>query len=262
MVGQKHLLHTLDTYIENNDLPSFIIFYGPSGSGKKTIARYLANKIGNVIETGVSVGDVRTVIDSCYNVHSATAYIIPDADNMSANAKNALLKVTEEPPNKSHIIMTLEDMNNTLATIKSRACAFPMECYTVEDMSEYIGDDENSDMLSMVCSTPGDVNVLNDSSAVDFYNYVEKVVDNISEVTDANAFKIGSKVAIKEEGYDLKLFWKIFITICMNRYSEDIDRYAKGVKITSKYLAELRNKSINRQMAFDNWILEVRKAWM
>ena len=100
---------------------------------------------------------------------------------------------------------------------------------------------------------------------LDFYNYVEKVVDNIALVSGSNAFKIGDKIAFKdsdEKKYDLKLFWKSFMTICVSRIKDDPFKYSAGIRITSKYLQELRITGINKQSTFDCWLLDIRQEWM
>lgn len=207
-------------------------------------------------------------------------FIMPDVDNMSNAARNALLKVVEECPNNNSFIMTLEDENNTLETIRSRATIFHMDRYSSHELIQYIierfvpNPDANSEYrihrLVDLCETPGDVNILASQDVDKFYDYVKLVVDNIAEVSTANAFKIPSKVALKDdaEGYDLRLFWKAFMYICMckagehNRTVEEILDYGEAVRITGNCLQQLRIRGINKQMLIDTWVLEIRKAWM
>ena len=88
------------------------------------------------------------------------------------------------------------------------------------------------------------------------------MAENIAEVSLANAFKIPSKIALKEdaEGYDLRLFWKAFMKICLQ---DDVvyGIKAEAVQITSKYLQKLKVKGINRQMLIDCWLMEIRELW-
>ena len=39
-------------------------------------------------------------------------------------------------------------------------------------------------------------------------------------------------------------------------------KYAKGVKITSEYLQDIRITGINKGAMFDMWILAIREVWM
>ena len=272
MIGQKNLIGRIEHLIDNNNFPRFSIFVGPRGSGKKTLVLYIAKymKISWAHLLDVKIDTIRDVIVQAYKVSSPIIYLIPDADAMSNAAKNALLKVTEEPPNNAYFIMTLEDENNTLETIRSRGTVFHMDRYTPDEIEEYAVDkainpytvstEDEKEMLPIIrdlCETPGDVNILVKCGVQDFYDYVQLVVDNIAEVSLANAFKIPSKVALKDdaEGYDLRLFWKAFIKIAF-----DMGRY-NGVYATSKYLQKLKTKGINRSMLMDSWVLEIRELW-
>ena len=271
MIGQKHLLSQIDTLIENKTFPRFSIIVGPEGSGKKLMSKHIATKLGAIHTLrGVVVDDVRDLIQEAYKVSASILYVVADADKMSPAAKNALLKVTEEPPKSAYIILTLTDLNNTINTIRSRGQVFYMDNYTVDNIDEYYKNmypsfaDERQ-IVDDLCVTPGEVDLLMEMGPVEFYEYAEKVVDNIAIVSGANSFKIAQRIKFKEtdtDKYDLKLFWKAFMTICSSRLREDPHRYAEGIKITSKYLQELRITGINRASTFDCWLLDIRKEWM
>lgn len=274
MIGQKEIQAKLTTQIANDCLPRFIILVGPRGSGKKLLCDVLARKLKVPMCTfGTGVDDVRQMIAQANRVSLPALYVIPDADNMSVAAKNALLKVTEEPPRNVRIVLTLTDLNNTLGTIKSRGTVFVMDRYTVPELIEYATvktnytlHDNEADIIKEICETPGDINLLMSypDPIVDVYGYVEKVVDNIATVSGANSFKIGQMLAFKatDAGYDLALFWKAFMCICSTRLADDPYRYATGIRITSKYLQQLRQSSVNKQSTFDMWLLDIRQEWM
>ena len=266
MIGQENLKNRINKLMWNNLFPRFTILVGPKGSGKKTfVHEFIINNLtdGLYEECGIKVADIRNLIEDAYKVHSTAVYFIPDADNMSSIAKNALLKVTEEPPNNAFFVMTLEDENNTLETIRSRGTVFHMDRYTPDEIEQYAAEyleatpNGKWDIVRDLCDTPGEVEILCKSNPSAFYDYVQLVVDNIAEVSLPNAFKIPSKVALKEdkEGYDLRLFWKAFMKICFDRGKYDV------IYPTSKYIQKLRVKGINRSMLMDNWILEVRELW-
>ena len=211
MIGQKNLQNQIEQLIENDTFPRFSILVGPKGSGRKTFAPYIAGymRANWVHAFDVKIDTIREIIQQSYKVVDNTVYFIPDADNMSPAAKNALLKVTEEPPNNAYFIMTLEDENNTLETIRSRGTVFHMDRYTPDEIEEYwrsryTSIQDNPWIHKELCETPGDVDLLVKMGTLQFYEYVKLVVDNIAEVSLANAFKIPSKVALKEdaEGYD------------------------------------------------------------
>ena len=275
MIGQKNLFKELDEY--KTVFPRFVIIAGNKGSGKNLMADYIARKlIGGeiIVASDVKISTLKELIEASYKLTNQTVYIIPHADDMSLQAKNSMLKVFEEPSNKAYWIITLENIDNTLPTIRSRAIVINMEPYTKKEILDFastiIKEDELSwNIIASVCDTPGEVVNLVNSDIIPFYQYVELVVDNIAEVSGANSFKIANKLALKKdsEGYDLELFWKTFKSICMKHINEltssnDVNKYAKGIIITTKYMSELGISGINKQSLVDAWILDIRKAWM
>ena len=271
MIGQEQLIKQIDNLIENNRFPRFAIICGVAGSGKKELCKYIAERL-NVFwcyESDCKVETVRKAILDAYKVSSPTLYAFTDADDMSIQAKNSLLKVTEEPPNKAYFLMTLENINNTLPTIRSRATILNMESYTVNNIktfaNELTKDTQKIDILAELCETPGEVKYINSVGINDFSGFVNKVFDNIAAVNGSNAFKIGANLCLKESntGYDLKLFLRAFKGLCWKQYLKDKNvTYLKGLQITEKALKKCSFKSVNRQMVFDIWVLEIRGAWM
>lgn len=275
MIGQIKFKKAMQQLIHKDSLPRFMIICGPEGHGKRTACRWISKQLGESFQTytlpDIKVETVRDMIDMSYKQKTPTLIIIPDADLMSLAGKNSLLKVTEEPPNNAYIIMTLQDINNTLDTIKSRAVVHYMDSYRIEDLKEYFISicprytERQLDLILKLSLNPGQINKLVASDVEEFYAYTEKVVDNIAKVSGANAFKIANKVAIKEdaEGYDIRLFLHMFNQVCLDRLLEDNDRsWEEAISIACEALDRLRVKGINRQFVIDKWILEVREAWM
>jgi len=134
VVGQAHVTHTLSNAITSDRVAHAIMFSGPRGTGKTTVARILA-KAMNCIEGPApepcnqcrSCGEIRSgssvdvyEIDGASNnsvdqirelrenvrytpIHSRyKIYIIDEVHMLSIAAFNALLKTLEEPP--AHIL--------------------------------------------------------------------------------------------------------------------------------------------------------------
>lgn len=267
MIGQKRLLGTIRQLVDKDIFPRFSIIVGPSGSGKKTVAHAVFGMLSSGVftECGTGIDDIRNMIKESYRLNGVqSVYLISDADGMSVQAKNALLKITEEPPKGAYFIMTLEDVNNTLDTIKSRGAVFYTETYTRNEIEAYTkqqtDDIEVVEIAKDLCETPGEVNVLLNLNLGEFYDYVKLTFDNVASVSLANALKISNRIAIKAddaEKYDLKLFWKAFINVCSKSMTEN-DYVLHWIIVTSKALKSLRTKGINRQMLFDKWLFEIR----
>lgn len=70
IVGQKHLIgegKLLRNIIDNNEIPN-MIFYGPSGVGKTTVANLIASRTGKTLRklnaTNASVSDIKEIVAS------------------------------------------------------------------------------------------------------------------------------------------------------------------------------------------------------
>lgn len=276
MVGQTYLKSNLHRLRE---FPRFSIIVGRTGSGKKLFVQdYILkelNKFGldnSYIAPDIKVDTIRTLISDAYKYRN-TLFVIYDADNMSISAKNSLLKVVEDCPNGNCFLLTLTDLANTLDTIKSRAFQFYMDVYKPSEIVEYAKrftlDKTELEIYKKVCTTPYEVQLVQSYGVIEFYEYVSLVVDKIADVSNANAFKIALKIAVKKDdtGYDLRLFWLTVIQILLDRIVDTdsgtlIDMYCDAIKLTGTYLDELdTTKSINKSMLLDMWILNMRESW-
>lgn len=277
MIGQKELIRHIDKMTGGADiaLPRFIIIVGAKNSGRKMIASHIAKKAGATLVTSdIKVDAIREIIPLAYKQSEPTIYLLPDADKMSPAAKNALLKVTEEPPRKAYFIMTIQDEQQTLATLRSRGTIMRINPYTPDELIQYANrettnfclSDYEEAIVSEICQVPGDVDTLVRYNMKDFYKYIETVIDNIGVVNGANAFKIGSKLSYKEDdgGWDITLFMRAVMAICRNRIDTEPDyaaQYLASIRATSKYLSELAVTGINKSSTIDMWILAMRKVW-
>lgn len=141
MIGQKNNIQTVIRWRCNKSVPRFIIIVGDKGSGRLTLTKVILKMLGItgvISECGIDA--IRNVIECAYTLSSSTMYIFRDADNMSIAAKNALLKVIEEPPNNAYFVMTVQNIDGVLSTIKSRGTILKIEPYLREDLKSYKDD--------------------------------------------------------------------------------------------------------------------------
>ena len=275
MIGQTNLLKLIEEQIEFEDFPRFSIIVGAEGSGKKTITLSIAYALNcQRVFIEPKVDSIREMIKNCYSVNTPTMYVIFDSDKMSQQAKNAMLKVCEETPDNAYIVMLVNDIETVLPTIKSRASIYYMEPYTPEELLEYasVTDEKQKDIIMDLCETPGDVEKLRFTGIYEFYDFVEKVVDNIAEVSDANALKIAGQIDFKDndaQKYDMVLFLRAFKSVCGKRMKKAVAEddmemqlyYSAGIKIVTKALRQMQITGINKSALFDMFILDIRREW-
>lgn len=280
MLGQAKLIAQIDDLIARDKFPRFSIVVGERGMEHEDVGRVVAERLEcpYILLEDVKVDTIRKVIVEAYRLHEKLVYIIPKADDMSISAKNALLKVVEETPNKAYFIMCLEDLSNTLATIQSRGTVFRMYQPSVDDIKDFARNryvnikDIDEDVIKLygeLCSTPGDVIYFTKHNITNFYNYAEWVADNLFTMSGAEVFKISDKLALKDEEdkYDcllfLKCLQKVFADRCKRPSNDSCGVYCSCnlIRCIGHYMQDLRIKGVNRAMLCDNLWLEMRKIW-
>lgn len=271
MIGQVNLQKTFTDLIEQGKLPKSMIICGRKGSGKKTISEFIGKKMGvNVAKLpDCKVDTLRTLIEDAYSLTETTIYVVPNLDNASVNARNILLKVIEEPPTSVYFIITCSNIENILDTIKSRCQIYYLDNYTPNEIVEYCNaeynlDSEDVEVVRNICTTFRDVDILVSYNIKEFVSYVDLVIKNIEKVQLSNSFKIGNKLSFKKDDglYNLELFFRIFSNRLLQMYRDDQKvKYLEGMTITGFYLNRLSLVSINKQMVFDTWLMEIRSKW-
>ena len=179
VVGQKHVVETLEHAVLEGRTSHAYLFCGPRGTGKTTMARILAKALVckssvdglpcgdcedcHLIATGdhpdvieldaasnTGVDNVREEIISRVNYAPVRSdykvYIIDEVHMLTPAAFNALLKTIEEPPAHVVFIMCTTDPQKILATVLSRVQRFDFHA---------IGADEMQAHLAFVCSQEG-----------------------------------------------------------------------------------------------------------
>ncbi len=89
----------------------------------------------------IAVDQIRALIDAFgFSQHSAGQRIalIAPAEAMNINAANALLKLLEEPPADSLMLLVCSDVSRLPATIRSRCVHFPMTAPDADTASRWL----------------------------------------------------------------------------------------------------------------------------
>ena len=267
MIGQKRLFENIDYLIKENKFPKNIILCGKQHSGKRYIAKDIGSKLGvDVIELNdVKMETIRSVIDESYSITSKVLYIIPNLDDAQFRVKYILLKVLEERPSNIYFIITCSNVENLYEPIRSRCQIMYIDNYTKEDINQYINEkyhnipEENKTTLLNLCDTFYEVDELISYDILKFNGDVDQLLSVMGRLSMANILKFGSNyISFKKGniGYDLSIFFKV----CMTKFLKDTAdiNNIKALDITSKYLSELSYPSVNRQMIFDLWVLDMR----
>ena len=261
IIGQQQLLDRIDSLINSNNFPRFSIIVGPQSAGKKLIANYISDHLSCMfVPSSIKIDSVRDVIDSSYQVMNKVCYMFADADDMSISAKNALLKVTEEPPLNSYFIITLKNTENMLPTILSRGTQFFLQPYTYNELYVY-GNNKSfmlEDITTKMCSTPGEIDMIIKYGEEQFLSFADSVLDNIGKANISNVLKLSNNFAIKKDDskYDINLFLHCIMALCLERYKNNADkRYNLLCINTCNVLSEFHTSSVSKLAVLDKWLI-------
>lgn len=151
VVGQRHIIQTLQNAIKQKKMSHAYLFCGPRGTGKTTVAKLLAKSVNcinveqapcnqcehcltiqngthpDVIEIDAAsnngVDEIRDLIEKVKYAPlqgKYKVYIVDEVHMLSQGAFNALLKTLEEPPAHVIFILATTEPHKVLPTIISR----------------------------------------------------------------------------------------------------------------------------------------------
>lgn len=147
--GNNEIKVTLRGMFKKNEIPHTLLFHGPTGTGKTTLARIIANKLecseNNIVEIDTAqFRGIDTVRDLRKNIQynpldgGVRVYILDEIHKATGDAQNALLKILEDTPAHVYFILCTTDPQSLLPTIKGRCSQFQTKVLTEEEMEELL----------------------------------------------------------------------------------------------------------------------------
>lgn len=147
IIGNENIVNILKNQFRNkkNPPPKSLLFHGPTGCGKTTLARIVAG------ELGVKGGDLREVdsadfrgIDTIREIRKQSAYkplespyrvwVLDEVHKLTNDAQNALLKILEDTPPHVFFILCTTEPEKLIKTIRGRCADYPVETLTSRQM--------------------------------------------------------------------------------------------------------------------------------
>lgn len=178
IIGQNLTIRILQTFLDKGTVPHALLFAGPAGVGKRTTARLFAMAL-NCLNAEVEEEKPCTRCRSCRQMLGGQhpdllliepkgavlrinqirellavlamkpfqalhrVVIIAQADAMNPEAGNALLKVLEEPPADTVLILTTEQPPDLLPTLVSRCRHLRFNPLSVQDIASLLAAQRN-----------------------------------------------------------------------------------------------------------------------
>ena len=189
-------------------------------------------------------------------ISSKKVYIINDADTMTTEAQNCLLKTLEEPPEYITIILICSNENKLLGTIKSRCTRLYFERLTNTDVEKYINtnypDDKlNEEILVMYQGSIGKAIKLREKKEI--YEQIEKIIRQLKEKNLIEIIKMAEEIYQSKEDIDNILE---YINVLLLKMSKKNIRYIQAIKIVENTKKRLKANS-NYDMCIDNMLFNI-----
>ena len=287
IIGNKKNKEILEKAIEINKTSHSYIFCGTEGIGKKLIAKELAKKILCLKEKAndcdcksciefdsdnnpdfqlIESVDGKIKIEQIRQMQRKVAekpiisnnkvYIIDDADTMTTEAQNCLLKTLEEPPEYITIILICTNEGNLLSTIKSRCTRIQFEPIKDEEIKEYVKtklpDEQISEkLIELAQGSIGKAIKLNERK--DIYENIENILVSM-QCRDLIDIVQMSEVIYKSKE-EIKSILE-YINVLLMKLSKQNIKYINCVQIVEETKRRIKANS-NYDMCIDYMIFSM-----
>lgn len=252
LIGQKSNLEIINKW---KALPNFIIIQGDRHTGKTYLTTYLCEKFGmHYVAMKNGIADIRSLLELMVEGSNAV-YHFKDFDKASIQAKNALLKITEETPVGNVIIIT---GSSQIGTLESRAIKLVMSAYTEDEMVAYLGKYFSIDVARKLykagINTPAKCMQYKDYEPIEqLLTYAFNIFETLSYISIDNLIMMLHKFEYKYDGIDpCLLFIEMLINIIEYNITYNLNykySYQNVLDILVDCKEELiRDTTLNRKM--------------
>ena len=288
IIGNERIKEELKRVIVENKISHSYMFVGIEGIGKQMIAKEFARIVlcTNEQEKGchqckscmeflshnhpdflylepdgnsIKIEQIRYLqrkIQEKPIISNKKVYIINDADKMTTEAQNCLLKTLEEPPDYGMIILIGSNENAFLNTIKSRCMKItfqPIETQYIEQFMEktYGMTNISPNMLEAFQGSIGKAILLKDKK--EQYQSIEDMVEKLDKTDMTELIKLGEPLyQSKDEIINIL----DYINIILLKLAKENTQYANCIDIIENTKKRL-NQNANYDMCIDNMIFNM-----
>ena len=286
IIGQKNVIGRLRNSIIDDRVGHAYIFAGQKGIGKKTVAEAFSHMLlcstptrhgsCNVCtpcrlwnensnpdfyqiqtsEDNILIEDIRNmqnniVVKPLYS--HKKVYLIIDAEKMTVQAQNCLLKILEEPPQYAVIILTTSNYEALLSTIRSRGVKYNFSKYSQDEIKEIINlrFNKHNESLDFIAHYSDGIigTALNLAESPDFIDLRENTFDiihKLSGMKDIEYFDIYGFFEDNKENIDIILdVMSIFYRDIIVTKSGGKENMLINSDKKNKIISEARNYSID-----------------
>ena len=287
ILGNNNIKEELIKTVKSNKYSHSYLFIGTAGIGKRLIAREFAKMIlcgaeekycgkcksciefdsrnnpdfkeiepdGNSIKID-QIREMQAKVIESPIISSRKVYIINDADLMTIEAQNCLLKTLEEPPDFVNIILIGSNEGSFLSTIKSRCTILKFENISDNDIEKFLKEKYNlkdipKSIIEASLGSIGKAEILKDKA--DLYTSIDEVIRNIQKLDLIDTLK-STDIIYKSQ--DEKKEILEYIEIILFKKAKEDTKYLNCINAVEEAKKRLKANS-NYNMTIDNMIMTI-----
>lgn len=282
VLGQETAVQILQDELKGGRIHHAYLFTGKKGIGKKTVAVEFAKALfcndegidacekclscrkiehenhPDLIITGIEEGD-SIKIDQIRELQRQLAFkpydgqwkvhIIEEADSLTPEAANSLLKTLEEPPHYGIIILLAEELDQLLPTVISRCQKIQFNPLSVEIIEKKLLEEgcKGEDIKLIARLADGSLGrAFRLVKNADFFVQRKKILENMYKISELDAVKIfqfvDEIISFFNDKDEISIFYLILswyrdIILCNQGYYNEIVNYdyLEKIKLSSQY---------------------------
>jgi len=286
IIGNEKNKEILEKSIKLNKFSHSYIFWGLEGIGKKIIAKEFAKNIlcleqtnnctcksciefdsnnnpdfqliepnGNAVKIE-QIREMQRKVSEKPIISNKKVYIIDEADTMTVEAQNCLLKTLEEPPEYITIILVCTNENNLLSTIKSRCTRMHFEALNPEKIREHIKQNYpeqeiSENIINLSQGSIGKAIKLNENKNI--YENIEKILLSMQNNDLIEIIQMSEEIYKTKEEIDSILD---YMNVILLKLSKQNIKYIKCIDIVEQTKKRLKANS-NYDMCIDNLLFNM-----
>ena len=274
IIGNESIKNTLEKSITTNQITHSYLMIGIPGIGKKLLAKEYSKIIlssNDIINNpdflciepdgnSIKIDQIRNLQEEIQEkpiISNKKVYIIDDADLMTKEAQNCLLKTLEEPPKFAVIILIGSNENAFLPTIKSRCMILHFNRLSDSEIKSYLQKQYNelSVTQSMLDIAGGSIGrAINLKDKQEDYSKVEEIINNLDKKDLIDIVQASEILYKSKENINDILDYINIILLKMAKENYIYTNCIKIVENTKKRLAQNANYDMSiDDMLFKMW---------
>lgn len=148
-VGNTSTINSLKSVLKRKDPPHAMLFTGPSGTGKTTLARIVKSELGcsdydfkemdSAHFRGIDhIREIRKQMQHGAMKGDYRIWLLDECHQLSKDAQNALLKALEDTPQHVFFMLATTDPQKLIKTIRNRCSTFVVESLGEKELVKHM----------------------------------------------------------------------------------------------------------------------------